>query len=271
MMKMLKQLCQQPSRGTRERAIRRMLADKNVSYRLQVGERRKGQPRNLILTFNDNPQHRWIFGAHYDIDAHTLQGANDNSAAVIQLVQLAADLTAAGYTGDLTICFWDLEELTGGCVSQGAFSFAKSLGMRRQGDRFAKLVLVLDVCGVGDTIGISRSLFDAEQSGRFEQLLRINDQHYQSIETPRSDNEGLLRAGLKSVLAVVLPQAEIGEKPYPKTWARLHTPQDNIAHIQSQTMQMMRRYLRSWVRTLEKLQEDQPLIQQADTTHQFSV
>ena len=255
-MKMLEQLCNHPSREFREKVIRQLLDANNLSYELQVGQQKDSLPRNLIVTFNDNPTHRWIFGAHYDIDPKTLQGANDNSAAVIQLLQLAIDLETEGYDGNLTICFWDLEELTDGGVSQGAYCFAKSLLEKAQDDRSAEFVLVLDVCGVGDTIGISRSLFSEQHAGRLERLLRINHHPYQCFETPLSDNDGLLRGGLKSVLAVVLPQEEIGEKPYPKTWTRLHTTEDDLEHIWLQTMQMMREYLRSWLQTLEDSQTE---------------
>ena len=251
MMEMLELLCKHPARESREKVIRHFLDANDLRYELQIGQHSDGLPRNLIVTFNDNPTHRWIFGAHYDIDSKTLQGANDNSAAVIQLLQLAIDLGEEGYAGNLTICFWDLEELTGSGVSQGAYCFAKSLLETTQDDGCAEFVLVLDVCGVGDTIGISRSLFNEQHAGRFEHLLRIYHHPYQCFETPLSDNEGLRRGGLKSVLAVVLPQEEIGEKPCPKTWARLHSIEDDIENIWPQTMQMMRGYLRTWLRTLE--------------------
>jgi len=150
MMEMLEQLCHHPSGESREKVIRQLLDANNLSYEVQIGEQNDSLPRNLIVTFNDNPTHRWIFGAHYDIDTRTLQGANDNSAAVIQLLQLAIDLGMEGYDGNLTICFWDLEELNGSGVSQGAYSFAKSLTESTPNDQCAEFVLVLDVCGVGD-------------------------------------------------------------------------------------------------------------------------
>jgi len=232
-----------------------MLDANKVRSELQVEGDCEGGPRNIMVTFNDRPRHRWIFGANYDIHPVTIQGANDNSAAVIQLLQLAADLTAAGYAGELTICFWDLEEPSNGGVAQGSYSFARFLAESQQDDRCAEFVLVLDVCGVGDTIVISRSLFDADQAGRFEQVLRANNHPYQQFRTPPSDNVGLLRAGMSSVLASVLPEDEIDEGWPPQTWTRLHTPEDDIKHIWPQTMHMMRGYLRSWLRTLDRVEQ----------------
>ena len=231
-----------------------MLDANKVKYELQAGQDCDGGPRNIMVTFNELPRHRWIFGAHYDIHTNTLQGANDNSAAVIQLIQLAADLTAAGYAGELTICFWDLEELSNGRIARGSHAFGRFLKESHQDDRCAEFVLVLDVCGLGDTIGISQSLFEEQHASRFEYLLKQSGHPHQYLRTPLSDNLGLLKAGLGSVLASVLPRAEITRKRRPRTWSRLHSLEDNIEHIELETMRMMRGYLQAWLQTLETAQ-----------------
>jgi len=252
MMDKLRQLCLSSDHCSREAAIHVMLQAARVTYELQDGEQQDGRPHNFVITFNNQPKHRWIFGAHYDIDPQTLHGANDNSAAVIQLLQLAADLTATGYTGELTICFWDMEEPTAVGGALGAFRFAKLLSSVREDSLLGELVLVLDVCGVGDTIGISQSCYAEQQAVCFEQLLRINNHPCDYLSTPYSDNLGLQRAGLQSVLAVVLPRREMEGSDTPATWHRLHTPADHIDTIQSETMQMMLDYLHAWVQTLER-------------------
>lgn len=212
------------------------------------GSREDGRPDNLVVTFHDNPTHKWVFCAHYDIDPGTTHGANDNTASVCQLLRLCLDLQNEGFEHpDLTILFSDLEEPGNGAMAHGAYEYCKSRPINWQ----PEFVLVLDVCGIGDTVGISSALHSEAQTEQFKALLIDTKTPYKLKQTPPSDNVGFSKAGHESVLMIVLPEEEFEATFMVDTWKGMHTPNDDITRISTVTMHTMRRNLREWVRALD--------------------
>jgi hypothetical protein len=161
--------------------------------------------------------------AHYDRAAGS-PGANDNSAAVFQLIETALRLRERGNRRWLVI-FTDKEELSAGesLRAQGAYGLAMFLKDSPLGkSRF----YIFDACGVGDTLVISTMadhlIRDEEGPGipRIRQLAReLREQALETARdlllrrvllapTPFSDDAGFLRAGVAAQTITVLPASE---------------------------------------------------------------
>jgi hypothetical protein len=164
---------------------------------------------NFLVRFGQEGGHL-VLGAHYDAVPGS-PGANDNAAAVVQLLSAATRLQEAIAAGlpepDVTFCFWDHEELFGSTV-MGSRIFVED----HAGALPAKAV-VFDVSGIGD---LYRSGSDA--TGLVEEL--------PSRPTPPSDNLMLDRAGIPAALVCALPPHEL-QAPMPPTWSTLHTSGDS--------------------------------------------
>lgn len=215
-----------------------------------------GDGKNLICTFSDNPTYKKIFGAHFDIVPGS-PGANDNGAAVAELVSLAAELYGANYSSDdLAIVLFDNEEVM--------FNHPEKSGSREFADFLAAkgvkpdLILVLDVCGSGNIAGISST---APAPALLKQSLRedLDRMYIPSVEiwTPHSDSTMFGRAGLDALLLSTLSDESLKEllttpdtthwnqqNKYPKEWMKLHSPGDDFNSIDPETVEMMIKILR---------------------------
>jgi hypothetical protein len=161
--------------------------------------------------------------AHYD-RAKGSPGANDNSAAVFQLLETAVRLREKGVDG-WRIIFTDKEELTRGesVQNQGAYTLAKAL---REAGRGEGRFFIFDACGVGDTLIISTI---TDHVIKFEEGLIIaqirkeaKELRNRALETARrlamdkvllapipfSDDLGFFRAGITAQTITVLPSKE---------------------------------------------------------------
>jgi hypothetical protein len=165
--------------------------------------------------------------AHYD-RVEGSPGANDNSAAVFQMLSAAKTLSSRGVDYWMII-FTDKEELkTGeGIDEQGSFSLAEKLRAWGLGDA---RVFNFDACGTGDTFIISGTtdyiLGNDERAGIRKAKQLIGDLRTHALETARflrlskvllvptpfSDDAGFLKAGLPAQTITMLPGEEAG--PY---------------------------------------------------------
>lgn len=154
--------------------------------------------------------------AHYDRAAGT-PGANDNSAACIQLLLFAKMLLQKNGVHNIRIIFTDGEEAgKQGIKSQGAYRLGQGLrALAMQHDD----IFVFDLCGTGDTLIISESGMygrDKKKTGALTALHRRScvyadascRGHWLSLPTAYSDNAGLISAGLAAQVITVLPRAE---------------------------------------------------------------
>ncbi|MGI5173456.1 M28 family peptidase [Treponema sp. OMZ 840] len=156
-------------------------------------------------------------------------GANDNSAAVFQVLAFARRLRnglliPGGGAHNMRLIFTDGEEL-GGFVSedsssaavQGAFGLAslfKKLGITNDE------VYVLDGCGRGDVLAVSTAGKNSKASSgfvkRFDNLYEhtcalakeASSGNWISVPVPYGDNAGFLACGIPAVALTVLPSDE---------------------------------------------------------------
>lgn len=241
--KILNRLCQ-TTRAERFRTILDILSrDLNVSYVVEEFGDDDLRGRNITINFQPGNRERpvCVLEAHYDLDPSTEYGANDNTAAVAILMDVAYKFL--GQSIPLTILLSDLEEPGNGGFAEGSATYAWTLKQQPE------FVLCLDVVGRGDVL-----CCDAMQGGfhRLEGLLRSCGVHkpLMDIHTPPGSNVGFSKFLPRDVVALLctLPGEEAhrvwedeerGRRYHdgvtaisvPETWQVLHTPEDCLSTI----------------------------------------
>ena len=187
---------------------------------------------NILVNFGCRPYRR-ILLAHHDIVPSTIHGANDNTASVAELLELTHQLIEEGYDEDLTIAFVDQEEsIVAGFEKMGSTILAKDIHTKGV---TPEMVVVLDVCGIGDTVVLSEHCRHDPLEDRLKEICKSP---LVTLPTPPSDNTALAIAGIPSTLICTLPKDELDRGPRP-TWKRIHSKEDNLASIQWSTLKMM--------------------------------
>jgi hypothetical protein len=179
--------------------------------------------KNEVSSFPFRGQSPIILAAHYDRVPGS-PGANDNRAAVFQLLKTALRLGEQG-TNYWIIVFTDKEELGAGegIRDQGSFGLAEYL---RRGGLGDARVYIFDACGTGETLVVSSTtdylLKNEESPGtrKARQLIQelrdhaLDTARYLNLDkvllvpTPFSDDAGFLWAGLPAQTLTMLPAQE---------------------------------------------------------------
>lgn len=166
-----------------------------------------------------NPQYKMkTVLAHYD-RVDTSPGANDNSAAVFQIIYWARRLLRFPGFHNVQIIFSDGEEMGGseGVLEQGAFGIAtkfRSLGLTQQD------VYTFDCCGRGDFVILSQAgkgkgsiSFQRQFNSlveRTEDLIKsVAGRKWAPLPVPYSDNAGFLACAIPAVAITLLPAQEV--------------------------------------------------------------
>ena len=175
---------------------------------------------HIVITYRQsayNPRFKMkTLIAHYDRAAGT-QGANDNSAACIQLLLFAQTLLQKRDAHNIRIIFTDGEEAgADGIKNQGAYRLGQGLrALSMQQDD----IFVFDMCGSGDTLILSESGIYGRDTRKTAALTALHRRcriyadaacrgRWLSLPTAYSDNAGLISAGLTAQVITVLPRAE---------------------------------------------------------------
>jgi len=165
-----------------------------------------------------------IFVAHYDRRPES-PAANDNSAAVIELLLFLKSLDNQKDPPWLEVLFTDKEEIThdASLQKQGSFIFGNYLKSQHQEHLIS---FHFDMCGRGDTVILSTAA-----EGLLKRRQRVKSPIYQQIQrlktlvldslrwhfrgrlmlllTPFSDNLGFLLQGIPSLHFCLLPFKEV--------------------------------------------------------------
>lgn len=218
--------------------------------------------------------------AHYDRAAGT-PGANDNSAACVQLLLFAQMLRHKRDAHNIRIIFTDGEEAgADGIKNQGAYRLGQGLhALSMQQDD----IFVFDMCGSGDTLILSESGIYGRDKRKTAALTALHRRcriyadaacrgRWLSLPTAYSDNAGLISAGLIAQVITVLPKSEAEllmqymphsealqrciitnahvppDSPLaaviPQTWQRMHTPQDSLETLTPQAFVLIDKIFR---------------------------
>lgn len=196
--------------------ITERLAAQGIPYRTVTLQ----DKTHIVITYRQsayNPRFKMkTLIAHYDRAAGT-QGANDNSAACIQLLLFAQTLLQKRDAHNIRIIFTDGEEAgADGIKNQGAYRLGQGLrALSMQQDD----IFVFDMCGSGDTLILSESGIYGREKQKTATLMALHRRcriyadaacrgRWLSLPTAYSDNAGLISAGLTAQVITVLPRAE---------------------------------------------------------------
>ena len=198
-----------------------------------------------------------ILTAHYD-RAPRSPGANDNGAAVFQLIETALVFKKQKTGKSALFIFTDGEELAKGESLRLQGSYSLGLHLRENGLGNIP-VFSFDACGTGDTIIISTASEEllknetgegAEAARRKAQTLRslaleaarkVRLEKVLLLPTPFSEDAGFLLSGMTAQTITALPQAEAAlargdysamflntdRRLIPETWRILNSPGDS--------------------------------------------
>lgn len=260
--------------------ITERLAAQGIPYRTVTLQ----DKTHIVITYRQsayNPRFKMkTLIAHYDRAAGT-QGANDNSAACVQLLLFAKTLLHKRDAHNIRIIFTDGEEAgADGIKNQGAYRLGQGLRAlsMQQDDLF-----VFDMCGSGDTLILSESGIYGRDTRKTAALTALHRRcriyadaacrgRWLSLPTAYSDNAGLISAGLTAQVITVLPRTEAEllmrymprsealqrciitnahvppDSPFaaiiPQTWQRMHTPQDRLETLTPQAFILVDKMLR---------------------------
>ena len=196
--------------------ITERLAAQGIPYRTVTLQ----DKTHIVITYRQsayNPRFKMkTLIAHYDRAAGT-QGANDNSAACIQLLLFAQTLLQKRDAHNIRIIFTDGEEAGADSIkNQGAYRLGQGLrALSMQQDD----IFVFDMCGSGDTLILSESGIYGREKQKTAALTALHRRcriyadaacrgGWLSLPTAYSDNAGLISAGLTAQVITVLPRAE---------------------------------------------------------------
>ena len=232
-----------------------------------------------------------VLVAHYDRTPGS-PGANDNSAAVFQLMETALRLQEMKLNHWLII-FTDKEELAHGegIQNQGSYTLAMTLKNSGIGD---SRYYIFDACGVGDTLVIStmadhlmrdeqrygiikaRQKVQLLRTGALEAARALAMDRVLLVPTPFSDDAGFLQAGIAAQTITMLPSAEAASlasflrtKPdfadrlisqqdakyrylMPETWRSLNGPGDSPLRLTPEHYKRVIRFTCELIRRAEE-------------------
>jgi hypothetical protein len=209
--------------------------------------------RNLVIFAGAPPKpgsRLMVLGAHYDTvrmaDGTMSEGAYDNGAAVLTLLEVAKTLRTLKLAHPVQIVFFDHEE-TG---LFGSTDYARRLGK----DRIA-VDITLDIAAWGDTLMFG-STSDARSASLHQTLREVCvQQHVRFIEFPRipaSDQVSFEKAEIPTVLLAVAPELDahqfwlyshsrkgLDPKFVPAPWLDMHHAGDQVARVDPKTTAMV--------------------------------
>jgi len=205
-----------------------------------------------------------VLVAHYDCVTGS-PGANDNGAAVLQLI-MAAKMLLKAQIPNWYILFTDKEERTQGSTldSQGSYFIAhgfKTIGFDKAH------CYIFDACGRGNTLIFSTALEELAKGPLSEALVdrimqtrklrmyglevarSIPIRKVQLLPTPFSDDLGFLYAGLTAQTITLLPEDEAqvllqhrqnhGPLPAVPTWRLMNSPHDRRETLTTEGFSMI--------------------------------
>lgn len=192
-------------------------------------------------------------------------GANDNSAAVYQVLYWVKNLFEDMSIHNVRVFFTDGEELglSDENNSQGSLGIAntfKRIGITDED------IYAIDTCGRGDVLVISSAgkntgskAFLNKFSSLYERTIELAksscSESWITVPTPYSDNAAFLACGIPAIGITVLPKDEATlymrnlqmkkntSEFYPLTWKMLHTPNDNICSLTNESWELMQKFL----------------------------
>jgi hypothetical protein len=201
---------------------------------------------NMYVDFGDNPS-KLLVAAHYDVVEYSefspghrapfVQGANDNAAAVVELIMAAQAILDSEENIDVRFAFFDHEEWFGS-PDMGSAHYSQTVVA-------PDLAIILDVTGIGNLYWSTTQTYLPEswQKDLFVGL--------PCRTTPPSDSLNFIRKGIPVVLLCCLPESSFALKSPPE-WSWLHTELDSEDTVNPETLETVSRFVVDLVRRSQK-------------------
>ena len=157
-----------------------------------------------------------IFTAHHDIVDPQSENCQDNTASVVNLLELCMRLSTKDLNRNVYVVFTDCEEFGG-------------LGAQRLSERILKGILgeVKDVFN-SELTGLGRNIWMEAQGVCSEETLYKIDVSKMTVKScPFNDSVVFRRNGINSICFGILPNVQINEG-YSATWRLCHRKADKF-------------------------------------------
>lgn len=215
------------------------LSKANIPYKILTLENHK----HCIIRFEQNHYTTEYYTknliAHYDRYENRF-GANDNSAACVQLAFFANSLKDEKHPHNIQIIFTDGEETKAKSLrNQG--SFFLGLSFRHLESAKKQVALVFDMCGRGEKLVFSEAGIFLREETKTKKLKLLQklcikcaknaDLPFTILPTAFSDNAGLLATGINSQLITLLPKIEAQNFLKALTDLKCKVPQESFDKI----------------------------------------
>ena len=263
----------QPQTNRLEWIQKSLLSEGIDSCVFQIGEQNHIYVKFPLSCYNPLFKIKTIL-VHYD---RIGIGANDNSAAVYQVIKWASRLNSQLEPHNIRIIFTDGEEIgfnTENKNFQGALGIAaifKRLGITKD------QIYAIDSCGRGDILVVSSTgkntgskefikKFDRFYENTIQFVKKTCPENWVTIPVPYSDNAGFVILGIPAIAITLLPKTEatsymrelqknsklnydvLNRKEetkdiLPLTWKMMHTDQDSVENLTPESWLVMEKFL----------------------------
>lgn len=254
--------------------IQKKLLDSGIdSCVLKLGEQKHIYVKFPLSSYNPLFKIKTIL-VHYD---RIGIGANDNSAAVYQVIKWAQKLNTQLDFHNIRIIFTDGEEIGFDSENknfQGALGIAsifKRLGLTNDD------IYAIDSCGRGDVLVVSSTgknsgskdftkKFNILYENTIELAKKSCPEKWVTIPVPYSDNASFVAMGIPAIAITLLPKteatsymrelqknhnlnndvvnrSETSKDIFPLTWKMMHTDQDCIENLTIESWSVMENFL----------------------------
>ncbi len=215
-----------PSNEERRAALRTLLEQKKIPYRVQEGmskpEKQTGvlfsrapvmpeeiPVQNLVVSLGEGTEPKLVIGAHYDTHEGST-GANDNASGVSILAALAEELCRWGLQRPIDLVFFDREE-------EGRAGSKYYLAQLSEGEACG--MVNLDVCGYGDTLCV-RAHKITDPLAPFMDKKRLAAHGGKAVcYLPESDDLTFSKGHIPSASVAVMPQWDAAILPAMREYA----------------------------------------------------
>ena len=238
-------------------AVTKLLDDLEVPFRVEDFKLDDAQGKNLFVDLVKGPSNKILLGAHFD-QVKVGQGAIDNASSCAVLVEMIERFKAKPLKNySLEVVFFDLEEA--GLI--GSKAYADKLGK----DAAPKHFINVDIFGYGDTLWLmSAENKEAAVQKAFAQAGKAADFPVvtsDAKEYPPGDHLSLMKAGVSTLAVALIDKSEIepiksllaGKRVAPPPILRtIHTPDDNVAKIDSKECSIALPVIEAAIRSLDE-------------------
>ena len=184
-----------------------------------------------------------VFIAHHDVANVTSENCQDNTASVVNLINLCNRIKDKELDKNILVVFTDSEEFGG----KGAAQLSKKI----RNNCFGNVLTVVnsELTGLGNSIWVERKGYLGEYlTNKLESNYKvgINEVNIKEKRTPFNDSYVLRDNGINSICFGILPEEEVMSN-FPETWRLCHSVKDLFINSNKEDMERYVDFLESLI------------------------